>query len=110
MTPLDAVLAEVARLSREELDRWIDQRWVRPQPQGSTYLFSEVDIARVTLICELRDAFSIDEEAMPVVLSLLDQVYELRRGLRVLGAAIGAQPDPVRQAIWSELSRQRDAD
>lgn len=36
---------------------------------------------------------------MPIVLSLMDQVYGLRQELRRLAQAVEAQPDAVKQAI-----------
>ncbi len=107
MIGFDEALAAVARISREDLDLWIRRQWVRPQPEGSGWRFAEVDVARIALICELRDDLRLDDEAMPVVLSLLDQVYELRRRLRALGAAVAAQPYEVRDAVWAALSRRR---
>ncbi len=44
---------------------------------------------------------------MPIVLSLLDQVYGLRYRLGAVGAAIEAQPEPVRRAIAQSLADAR---
>ena len=71
-----------AGLQEAELERWIGERWVRPEPASEGYVFREVDVARVRLIVELRHDLAIDEDALPVVLQLLDQVYALRRRLR----------------------------
>ena len=38
---------------------------------------------------------------MPVVLSLLDQVYGLRRELKALARAVDRQPEAVRQELMS---------
>lgn len=103
MTSFDAVIRLIAGLQAEDLRRWIAESWVRPEGGAEGYLFHEVDIARVRLICELRDELAIDEEAMPVVLNLLDQVYALRRRLRALAEAVEAQPDPVRAALRARL-------
>ena len=48
-------------------------------------LFQDIHVERVRLILDLRDIMPVNEEAPPVVLSLLDQVYELRRRRRRLG-------------------------
>ena len=48
-------------------------------------------MARVRLILELRDEFDVNEAALPVVLGLLDQLYDLRRRLR---SAMNAQSRP----------------
>ena len=49
---------------------------------------------------------TIDDEAMPVVLGLLDQVYGMRTRLRHLVDAVAAQPEEVRLAVAAELKRQ----
>jgi chaperone modulatory protein CbpM len=49
----------------------------------------------------------VEEETIPLVLSLLDQLYALRRQMNALTAAIREQPDDVRQAILDLLDRPR---
>lgn len=103
MMSFDAVIRLVGDLQAEELRRWIAERWVRPESGVEGYVFHEVDIARVRLIRELRYELAIDEEAMPVVLQLLDQVYALRRRLRAVAAAIEEQPEAVRAALRARI-------
>jgi chaperone modulatory protein CbpM len=104
MIGFDAVIALVGGLEERELRRWIEERWVRPEPADGGYLFGEVDVARVRLILELSHELAIDEEAMPVVLRLLDQVYELRRRLKAARAVFEAQPEEVRASLRAQLS------
>ncbi len=104
MIGLDDVLHLVRGLQEAELRHWIEERWVRPELASGGYLFREVDIARVQLILELRHDLAIDEEALPVVLRLLDQVYALRRRLRAVSEALDAQPAEVRQAVRARLA------
>jgi chaperone modulatory protein CbpM len=104
MISFDAVLRLIGDLQAEELRRWIAERWVRPETLASGYVFHEVDVARVRLIRELRYDLAIDEETLPVVLGLLDQVYALRRRLGRLQAAIDEQPPAIRQALRARLS------
>ena len=99
MIALNELLDRVRGLDRGELTEWIENRWVRAELRGGTWLFHEVDVARIELIREIRHEFAIDDEAVPVVLGLLDQVYGLRRQLRRLCDALAAQPDDVQQAI-----------
>lgn len=48
----------------------------------------------------------IDEEALPVVLSLLDQLYDQRRPMRELGAALQlVAPDELRLSLARHLAR-----
>ena len=70
--------------SRGELIGWVEQRWIKPVRQGDALLFDEADAARARLIGELRGDLSIDDEAMPVVLGLLDQLSSARRTMTAL--------------------------
>jgi chaperone modulatory protein CbpM len=74
-------LVRLAGCSHDELARFVAEGWVAPDAEDR---FEEADLARVQLIVELRRDLAIDDEAMPLVLSLLDQVYTLRRQLRVV--------------------------
>ncbi|MDR3372409.1 MAG: chaperone modulator CbpM [Ancalomicrobiaceae bacterium] len=82
MITIDLLVDATAGLNRPDLDRWIENDWIRPDRDQDTYLFQEIDVARVRLIQELRDDLGIGEEALPIVLLLLDQLYDLRRQMR----------------------------
>ncbi len=103
MIGFEAVIGLLGDLDAAELRRWIEERWVRPETAAEGYLFHEVDVARVRLIRELRHDLAFDDEAMPVVLQLLDQVYALRRRLRAMRDAVEAQPLEVRTALRARL-------
>jgi chaperone modulatory protein CbpM len=103
MIALDDLLARLKGLERRELSRWIENGWILPERRGETWIFHEMDVARVELIFEFRQEFSIDEEAMPVILGLLDQVYNLRRQLRRMCDALAAQPPEVQSVIRKAL-------
>lgn len=92
MLTLQQVVSEVG-VTETDLTLWIEQRWVLPHKQENSFVFDDVDIARARLIRELRVDLMVNEEAIPVVLSLLDQVHALRRTLaRVNNAIDGASP------------------
>lgn len=84
MITIDVLVARIPGLSREELDRWIANQWVRPDTSSGALVFAEIDLARIRLIRDLRDDLDVPEAALPVVLSLLDQLYDHRRQLRAL--------------------------
>jgi chaperone modulatory protein CbpM len=105
MIGIDAVLRLIGGVQEVELRRWIEERWVRPEPASGGYVFREVDIARIRLIVDLRRNLAIDEEALPVVLQLLDQVYALRRRLRAMSEALDAQAPEVQDAVRARLVR-----
>lgn len=104
MRTLSEVTLLVERVDRVELTSWIERGWVIPQRRGrGEPLFSDVDVARVCLICDLRHDLAVEEETVPLVLSLLDQVYTLRRQMNALADAVSRQPEDVRRAIMDEL-------
>jgi len=63
----------------------------------------EGDVARVELILDIRREFAVDDEALSLVLGLLDQVYSLRRQMRRLCDALEQQPPEIRDAIRRAL-------
>jgi chaperone modulatory protein CbpM len=103
MIPLEELLHRVRGLDRRDLMRWVENRWVLPERREQTLIFHDVDVARVELILEIRHEFAIDEEALPLVLGLLDQVYDLRRQLRRMCDALAAQPHEVQAAVRRAL-------
>jgi chaperone modulatory protein CbpM len=104
MKTLIEVLAEFD-LSREELLLWIERRWVLPLAQGNEYVFGEADVARLQMIVELHRDLAIDDEAMSVVLDLLDKLYGLRRQMRDLLAAVDELPEAHREKLLSRIGR-----
>ena len=105
MIGVDELTRRVAALDRVELERWIENRWILPDEAGGRWLFHEVDIARVELILEIRSEFAIDDEALSLMLNLLDQLYSLRRQMRRLCDALECQPPEVQDAIRKALPK-----
>jgi chaperone modulatory protein CbpM len=96
MITIAAVLARLPGLEAERLEAWVRQEWVRPVRRDGTLLFAEIDVARCHLILDLQE-MEVGEAAMPVVLSLLDQLHETRRQMRRLLGALG--PEAVEEAV-----------
>jgi chaperone modulatory protein CbpM len=103
MMHLTAVVALFSDLGEPELIAWIDRGWVRPEDAVDGPVFHDIDVARIRLIHDLRTAMRIEDETIPMILSLLDQVYDLRAGLRAVLRAVEAQPAPVREAILASI-------
>ncbi|HMB13660.1 MAG TPA: MerR family transcriptional regulator [Roseovarius sp.] len=96
-----AVVARVQRLNLRDLRFWVRQGWICPTEGEAGPLFDELDIARVRLLCDLRKEMSLPNEAMPVVLNLIDHLHRTRRELRALTRAIEEQPEHVQHSIVS---------
>ena len=101
------VLTLVSGIDRTELQVWIAQGWVRPAQGEKECVYGEIDVARLRLICELRHDLDVPEDMMPAILSMIDQIYGLRRELRDLVRAIEAQPGDVRQNILNHCRQLR---
>lgn len=103
----DEVVAHVRALTPEDLDAWVKARWVVPTADvggaGGKPMFREADVARVALIAEIRYEFEVADDALDLMLSVLDQSHDLRRRLRLLEAAITTQPEDTRAAINKAL-------
>jgi len=105
MMQITAVAALFSNLPVIELTGWVERGWVLPESAESGWVFHEIDVARVRLIYDLRHDMEVTDETMPLVLSLLDQMYELRGRLRAVLQAVEAQPADVKQAILRSISR-----
>ncbi len=93
---------------REDLVLWVERRWVLPVQQDGDLVFSEADIARVQMILDLRRDMGIDDEAMPVVLDLLDKLYGVRRQMRELLSAVGELPEAQRDMLMRRIGGSGD--
>lgn len=103
MMDIYAVTALFADLGDVELISWVERGWVMPETADAGFFFREIDVARVRLIHDLRRDLDIGEDAMPVVLSLLDQIYELRSSLKSILQALQSQPPEVRTQVLGNL-------
>jgi chaperone modulatory protein CbpM len=103
---LQQVVTEVG-ISETDLRLWIEQRWILPTRREDTFVFDDVDLARARLIRELRADLMLNEEAIPVVLSLLDQVHALRRALASINTAID-KASPEAKAEIATLLKTED--
>ncbi|MBV9757803.1 MAG: hypothetical protein JO047_12155 [Alphaproteobacteria bacterium] len=109
MITRERLLAIMGGVQAAELERWVAEQWVRPERRGEQLLFSDIDVARTQLLVELRDELRLDEEAVPVVLSLLDQLYAARRRMRLLCEAIDEAGAELHEAVAAGLRRRIEA-
>ena len=79
-----------ARIDAEALDRWVAAGWLLPHESDAVRDYSEVDLARASLIRDLQN-LGVNDESVPIVLDLLDQLHGLRRALREVLATMTAQ-------------------
>jgi chaperone modulatory protein CbpM len=87
MITIETLTTQLSGPLQQDLERWIMKDWIRPDGADGDWRFGRIDVARAQLIWELRSDMQVNEEALPIVLSLLDQLYDLRRQMRVISEA-----------------------
>jgi chaperone modulatory protein CbpM len=93
-----------SRLGEQVLEAWVKVGWLLPRQDGSKRDFSDVDLARAQLIRDL-ESLGVNDEGIPVILDLVDQMHGLRRTLRDLLSAIRARPEAMQRWIVADLRR-----
>lgn len=61
-------------VEKEFILRCIQVQWLTPKADEEPSL-DEEDLARLRLILELKTDFGVNDEAVPIILHLLDQLY-----------------------------------
>ena len=106
MITLDELVRRHERLTVARIEAWIERGLLRPvDVQGAARGeclccgFTPLDAARVSLLYELSEELSFDEESLDTVVDLIDQVHGLRHQLGCLAQAIAQQSEDVQRAI-----------
>ena len=110
MMSFEELVVTIDSLRQGDLQRWVEESGVSPLREGDTLQFSDRECARVRLICTLHYDYEIETDTMPVILSLLDQLYETRRRLHALAAAVASQEGEIRDAILKAATPRDEAE
>ena len=65
------LLARVERLTVTRLRVWVAEGWIKPADAAAPS-YSEADLARAALICNLEDDLGFAEDDVPVLLNLIE--------------------------------------
>lgn len=65
----------------ERLNIFIEKEWIKPQHDHDTF-FDDEDLARARLIKDLVNDFDLNDDAVSIVLNLLDQIHYLRASIK----------------------------
>jgi chaperone modulatory protein CbpM len=101
------VVARVRQLTVTRLRVWVAQGLIKPQDEAAQS-FSEADLARAALICNLEDQLGFAEDDVPVLLNLIDQIHGLRAELKGLLDALEDLPPDVRATVRMRITRTRE--
>lgn len=95
----DEVIVRVTRLTRSQLVRFVGAALVKPQRDTGGYVFRQIDIARLELLCDLSVDLDLDETALGIVISLIDQLHAARQDLAAMARCIDLLPGDVQASI-----------
>jgi len=111
MITLDDLVRRHQRLTVTRIEAWIERGLLRPvdvqgAASGCDFCcgFTTVDAARVSLLYELSEELSFDDESLGTVVDLIDQVHGLRHQLGTLAQAIMQQPEDVQRTIAAAVN------
>ena len=95
----DEVVATVPGLTRARLVKFVAARIVWPVQGEQGAVYRRVDVARLELLRDLADDFELPDDALAVVMSLVDQLHSVRADLRAVCRAITQEPAEVRERL-----------
>jgi len=101
------VVEAVSNLTQIRLTSFVKAGFVQPMHSGEGPAFRQIDLARLELLCELSERLELEESALEIVMSLVDQLHGVRAELRAVLDALAAEPDEVRARIADTLSTAR---
>lgn len=96
---IDEAVAIVPRLTRVQLLHFVSVELVRPDTSTGVPVFQPVDIARLHLLCDLSHDLELNETALEVIVSLLDQLHAARQDLGFVLRLIDDLPEELRRRI-----------
>lgn len=99
MMDAQSLVTSIPGLRRRDLEIWIRDELVTPDRDGQVAVFTEMECARVRLICTLHYDLEIPADTLPMIVSLIDQLYDARQRFSSLAIAVGQQEQAVREAI-----------
>lgn len=103
----EEALAAIPRLSRTRLAAFVEIGAVVPVHTQGGFVFRQIDLVRMELLCELSEDVGLEEDALAVVISLIDQLHAVRRDLHAIVLAVAREPADVRARIGAALVDRR---
>ena len=96
-----------ARADPAAVDRWVDAGWLAPGHVGGEWTYTEIDLARARLIRDLTRDLGVNDEGIPIILGLVDQLHGLRRVLSEVLVVLRARPANARERLARDLRAAR---
>lgn len=74
-------ICEECETSPHTIHHFVSEEWIIPSDQEEM-LFDEEDLARIMLILELQEEMGVNDEAVPIILNLIDQLHHIRSTIK----------------------------
>ena len=105
----DQAIAAITTLTRTQLVSFIEAEIIVPLHTENGIVFRQVDLVRMELLCELTEHFSLNDDALSIIISLIDQLHNTRGELDCILQAIKNEPGDVRTRLGKAiLNMQKD--
>lgn len=104
---LTETLVELPDLSRDQLESYVRSGVVQPVQSQQGPLFRDLDLARLQLVVDLSEGYHLDDEALTLVLSLVDQLHGLRGDMRAILDAVAREPAEIRLRLKAAIREVR---
>lgn len=101
----DEVVTTVTRLTRRQLVSFVEGELVRPEQDDTGHVYRRVDIARLELLCDLSHDLDLDETALTIVISLIDQLHAARQDLATIARAIDTLPADLHSRVMTAMKQ-----
>lgn len=102
----EEMVTRISRLTITRLRVFVSQGLLKPLGQDRD-AYTEADIARAALICNLEDELGFDRDDVPVLLNLIDQIHGLRSELRGFIEVIEELPVETRATVRLRIEQRR---
>ncbi len=101
----EQIIAAVPGLDRTLLLRFVSARIIIPVDRPSEHAtgFSPVDIARLRLACELCESFDFEDDALEVVMGLVDRLHSTLADFHALLEVVEDLPEDQRVSVARSL-------
>lgn len=97
------VIARIPPLTADRLQRFEHLRIVTPVTTRDGPRYRSLDVRRITLLCELTDDFEVNEDALVIIMSLLDQLHGAQGRLEQVVRAIEREPSDIKLRLAQRL-------
>lgn len=101
------VVAILDDLDPARLHTFVAAHVVTPVVTTGGDAFTDADLARLQLLCDLSDVYDMPDDTLRMVMSLIDQLNTARGDMRALIRAVATEPPEVRGRIRQSVRRLR---